>query len=352
MKNLLRILCVAALLLAVLSCAALADGLPSTGTVYVKNPDPTDRLNLRTEPRQGARSLGKYYSGVAVVLLGEAQNGYVKVRIDPFEGWMDAKYLATAGDVSEFVAMPQTTVTASSANLRAQPSYDADVLETVGKGMSVWVLGVRDDGWLHVSSMHSGFMRADLLSGEFSFHKDEGGATSGGNFSGGTSGGSTGGSIVSDGQLSWPNPTTVYNWDPKTRLNLREKPNSDSAVLGKYYSGTPVTLLEVPKDGWAHVQIGGTATGYMQTSYLNTVGSATRNDMPTPKIQNKGGSGLNLREKPDTSSKSLGLYKNGTQVSVMGVYGGWVHVVVDGKVGYMQADKFDTTNGLTYDAPK
>ena len=344
MKNRLRILCVAALLLAVFSCAALADGLPTHGTVYVSNPDPTDRLNLRVEPRQDALSLGKFYSGTPVELLGESKSGYVKVYCANMEGWMDERYLATAANS----AMPGTKVSASSANLRLQPSYDADVLGSYARNTDVTVMGVRDDGWLYVNAgSKAGYMRGDLLASEFSFHKDEGG-TSGGN----SSGGSTGGGIVSDGQLSWPNPTMVYNWDPKTRLNLREKPNSDSAVLGKYYSGTPVTLLEVPKDGWAHVQIGGTATGYMQTSYLAMVGVDVQNAMPTPKIQNKGGSGLNLREKPDTASKSLGLYKNGTQVSVMGVYGGWVHVTVDGKIGYMQADKFDTTNGLTYDAPK
>ena len=341
MKNLLRILCVAALLLAALSCAALADGLPSTGTAYVKNPDPTDRLNLRTEPRQDAISLGKYYTGVAVVLLGEQKNGYVKVKISPMEGWMDAHYLTT--EVVNADALPMTTVSASSANFRPQPSYNSDVLDTYTRGTEITVLGVRDDGWLHVqTSLGVGFMRADLLSDAFSFHKDESGSQSGGNASGSGTG----------GQTSSANTAVVSNADPKTRLNLREKPDSGSAVLGKYYSGTVVTLLDEPKDGWVRVQIGGTATGYMQTSYLVTNGTTVQSAMPTPTIKNKGGSGLNLREKPDTSSKSLGLYKNGTQVSVMGVYGGWVHVTVDGKVGYMQADKFDTTNGLTYDAPK
>ena len=340
MKHLLRTLCIASLLLALLASAALAATLPSKGTVYVKSTDPTDRLNLRAEPRKDALSLGKYYSGVAVELLGETQNGYVKVRIDPFEGWMDASYLATAGDVSEFAAIPQTTVTATSANLRAQPSYSAEVLTRVGEGVTVWVLGVRDDGWLHVDTGRMGFMRADLVSDEFSFHKGT---------AAGVTGGGQGGS---SGVTGAAGTAVVSNPDPKTRLNLREKPNGDAGVLGKYFSGTVVTLLEEPKDGWVRVQIAGTATGYMQTDYLVTGNANVASAMPTPKIKNTSGTGLNLRETPSTSAKSLGLYKNGTQVTVMGVYGGWVHVTVDGKVGYMQANKFDTANGLTNDPMK
>ena len=352
MKNLLRTLCLASLLLALLASAALADTLPTKGTAYVKSTDPTDRLNLRAEPRKDALSLGKYYSGVAVELLGEAKNGYVKVRIDPFEGWMDASYLATAGDVSEFAAIPQTTVTATSANLRAQPSYSAEVLARVGEGVTVWVLGVRDDGWLHVDTGRTGFMRDDLVSDEFSFHKGTAAGVAGGGQAGNVSGGAAGATGAAGGTVGAAGTAVVSNPDPKTRLNLREKPDGDAGVLGKYFSGTVVTLLEEPKNGWVRVQIAGTATGYMQTDYLMTGNANVTSAMPTPKIKNNGGTGLNLRETPSTSAKSLGLYKNGTQVTVMGVYGGWVHVTVDGKVGYMQADKFDTANGLTYDPIK
>ena len=327
-----RILCVVVTLaLLALSASALAaNGLPLTGVAFVHNPDPTDRLNLRTQPRQSALSLGKYYSGAEVTLLGEEKNGYVKVRVDPFEGWMDAAYLVSSDGIYND-ALPTTTVTASSANLREMPDESATFLLSAAKGETVTVLGVRDDNWLHVrAGGRRGFMRADLLADAYSFHKSEAGQAAAG---------ATGGALV-------------RNPDPQTRLNLRAAPDSSSDVLGKYFSGTEVVLLDAPKDGWVRVQIAGTATGYVQAQYLAMNGERVENAMPTPKIANKGGTGLNLREKPSTGTKSLGLYKNGTQVTVMGVYGGWVHVMVDGKVGYMQADKFDTDNGLTYEPMK
>ena len=340
-----KILCAvfALVLLALSGLALAANDLPLTGVSFVFNPDPTDRLNLRTEPRQSALSLGKYYSGTEVVLLGEEKNGYVKVRIDPLEGWMDIDFVVRREE-AYCDARPTTSVLTSDANLREQPSVDATVLKNIGHGETVVVLAVRADNWLHVQAGgRSGFMRADLLKDAFSYHKEQGSQSSSGGNAGASGGAGTAGAA---------DAAIVNNPDPKTRLNLRAAPNGDAEVLGKYFSGTSVTLLDAPKDGWAHVQIAGTATGYMQTKYLAMNGERVQSAMITPKIQNKSGTGLHLRQTPSTGAQSLGLYKNGTQVVVMGVYGGWVHVTIDGKVGYMQADKFDTDNGLTYEQMK
>lgn len=42
-----------------------ADCVNGSGYAMVKNPDPADRLHLRTEPTKSAASLGKYYTGHA-----------------------------------------------------------------------------------------------------------------------------------------------------------------------------------------------------------------------------------------------------------------------------------------------
>ena len=49
------------LLLVLTACAALAGGTSYTPgmTLYVNNPDPTDRLNLRTAPSRDAHAIGK-----------------------------------------------------------------------------------------------------------------------------------------------------------------------------------------------------------------------------------------------------------------------------------------------------
>ena len=70
MKKLLCALLLLSLLLT--CCAALADGgaLAPGSIAYVNNPNPTDRLNLRTKPSAQSVSLGKYYNGTWVTVLG------------------------------------------------------------------------------------------------------------------------------------------------------------------------------------------------------------------------------------------------------------------------------------------
>ena len=52
------------------------------------------------------------------------------------------------------------------------------------------------------------------------------------------------------------------------RLNLREKPDSASQTLGRYYNGTIVKVLN-KGDTWSQVVIDGLATGYMMNEYLD-----------------------------------------------------------------------------------
>ncbi len=61
----------------------------------VNNPNPEDRLHLRTEPSKGAPSLGKFYNGTPLTVL-ERKNGWTRIAIGDgrFTGWMMDKYLA------------------------------------------------------------------------------------------------------------------------------------------------------------------------------------------------------------------------------------------------------------------
>ncbi len=58
----------------------------------------------------------------------------------------------------------------------------------------------------------------------------------------------------------------VNNPNPKDRLHLREKPERGSASLGKFYTGTPVEVLE-RKGDWARVHLGH-LEGFMMRQYL------------------------------------------------------------------------------------
>ncbi len=56
-----------------------------------------------------------------------------------------------------------------------------------------------------------------------------------------------------------------------TRLNIREKPSTDAAILGKVEEGHAVKILEDAGDGWVHILYpdGGNIEGYVRLEYLS-----------------------------------------------------------------------------------
>ena len=136
------------------------------------------------------------------------------------------------------------------------------------------------------------------------------------------------------------------------RLHLREAPDKEARSLGRYYNGTIVTLLDNfdGRSEWTHVDICG-VQGYMMSQYLefspdlNQVFSC----LSLYEIANPNTGDLHLRSEPSTSSKSLGLYENGTLVAVIGVTGDWVHVYCGGQTGFMLHKHLRTAIGTSFD---
>lgn len=299
--------------------AEAADNRTSTITagtvVVVNNPNPDDRLNLRTKPSQDAPSLGKYYNGTYFDVLGVEKDGWVKVRVFDLEGYMMAKFLVPS-DQLQFGATTVPTVTiqnsgGSGLNLRKAQSMDSASLGLYKNGATVRVFGVSET-WCHVQTEDGavGFMLRERLSPVLEYQKQ-------------------GNSAVVD------NPASI------DRLNLRVSPSQDAPTLGKYYSGTVVDILSSDQNGWTKVRFH-SLEGYMMTKYLAfgqeqlTVASA----VPSVKVANTSGTGLNLRQDQSTTSASLGLYSNGSTVQVFGVSETWCHVQTeDGNVGFMLRER-------------
>jgi len=118
--------------------------------LYVNNPKPADRLNLRAQPRADSTSLGKYYNGVSVEVLSYLFDPWVKVRIGKTEGYMHKSYL-TAVPVAS--AIPTVKVNNPNArdrlNLRSGMSVLFVSMGKYSNGTRVEVLGV-SMGWYHV----------------------------------------------------------------------------------------------------------------------------------------------------------------------------------------------------------
>ena len=135
------------------------------------------------------------------------------------------------------------------------------------------------------------------------------------------------------------------------RLHLRALPSADSQSLGLFSNGTAV-LVENISGNWALVQVNG-QRGYMSLSCLTTVPPAIPTVTPVPTeyttlyVQTGNSGKLHLREYASQNARSLGLYPNGTAVTVTARSGQWAYVNVGGVYGYMMLKFLSAASPVT-----
>ncbi len=296
---------------------ACADG---QSIAYVNNPNPADRLHLRTSMSVNSTSLGKYYNGTAVTVMSE-QNGWTQVQIGTLNGYMQSRYLSASPVQSAQPVVKISNNEGSGLNLRYGQNTSTRNQGLYKNGTQVTVLGLTDS-WCHVDiNGKTGFMVRIKLSPTPQYDLD----------------------AKPDANL---NTRYVRNPNPNDRLHLRTGASKSALSLGKYYNGTPVTVLS-EQDNWAYVQVG-TLNGYMWTPYLSK--DYVQSAQPIVTVNNVSGTGLHLRGGQSTESTDLGLYKNGTQAVVLGLSEGWCHVEVNGQTGFMLREKL--TPELKFDLTK
>lgn len=300
-KNIARI-CAAALLMALLPVLALAaDFAVVTG----------GRLNLRQYASTSSSSLGKYASGAWVEIRGTGSNGFMYVKtMDGKSGYMAQNYLKTA------VAANQATVKYANGgyvNLRSGPALTYSVVTRVTSGAQITVVNDSYE-WNYVSL---------VINGQTVY------------------------GYMHDSFLDRSTSTSVVTTRNGGKVNVRSGPNSNYSSVGKLASGTQVTVL-LKGNGWYYVS-GGGITGFMSTQYLSGSGSTVGSNTGNGSGSSSGTTGvqiayvnnpkstqvLNLRETASQTSRSIGQYRNGTQVRVISKGGTWSEVYVGTKHGYM-----------------
>lgn len=303
-----------ALLLTLAPLAALADTF-----AVVRG----GRLNLREYPSTGSRSLAKYSSGTWVRLVEPANDSmWWSVRtMDGRSGYMSSSYLDQANGVN------QGTVRYANGgyvNLRSGPSLDTSVVMRVTSGSTVYI---QDESyeWNSVYVLVNG-------SAVYGYMHD---------------------SFIDKGTT-----TATVTTRNGGRVNVRSGPSSSYGSVGTLPSGTRVTVLK-KGNGWYHVAANG-LKGFMSTQYLSGTGSTVGS--------NTGGSTtsrvacvnnprstqvLNLRESPSQSARSIGQYRNGTQVKVVAYGQTWCEVYVGTRHGYMMTRylSFDGSYTPSYSQP-
>ena len=133
--------------------------LDRTNWAVVNNPNPTDRLHLRTEPDRKSVSLGKFYNRTPVY-VDEIRDEWAHVTIGrDLSGWMMTKYLAFGADMDKVeCAFPQLSLIEKyQENVADELAYDYYVFDAPNMsatktlwnwGEECYLIGVIDDFYM------------------------------------------------------------------------------------------------------------------------------------------------------------------------------------------------------------
>ena len=195
-------------------------------------------------------------------------------------------------------------------NLRQQPSLSAKVLGQFPTGTLVEIIEAGDE-WHRVEVAGlEGYMMAKFLN--------------------------TGSSRIE---------ATVHT-NTGIGLNLREEPNTTSAIITSVKNGDTVTVLQKSSD-WCRVSVNG-QEGFMSTKFLAFPKAPVTSTGKVAVVNNpRDTQVLNLRQTASLDAKVLDYYRNGVKVTILQSGDIWHKVQVeDGKIGFMMA-KFLKMTGDT-----
>lgn len=324
-------------------CPARAEGWQSAGQgIYdYALVQGTSRVNLRKGPGTQYDVLTAVDEYSWVGLLSKQDDWYaIYVPALRQSGYMSANYLKLGEtpvlSTSGVVKNPGAT---QFLNLRAYPSYDAQVLGIFYNGAAFSLLSDAGNGWLQV-----------LIGQQVGYFRKEYVQLSG-----------------SSGQNAY------YIQSPNSGgVNLRNAPFlNGSSVISQHPAGTQVSvLLSSPVSGaYWKVAVNG-VTGYMDSRYLvrssgaygqsgsgagGSASCAGASGAARPKTQGyatvhnpKATQYLNLRAQPSTTAKVVAQYKNGVRFEVIQAGEVWTKVYgsATGNIGYFMT-QFLSLSGVS-----
>ncbi len=321
-----------ALALLMMLTALLAAGLPPAAAepvsdvyAYVVN---TSWLNIRSGPGLGYEVLGQALRDEPVQILSyEGGSTWVSARVvsSGIVGFMDSTYLSstpggtvpstpsvTSAPIVPMISSPinmravvKNPVATQFLNLRQYASYSAPVLGIYYNGTPMTVIN-ETDGWYYVQmdSGLRGYFRREYVS--FDIDSSAPGIPS-----------------VID---------TAVITSSGGRVNVRQGPGYNYAVIASYYPGKQVSVYSRSGTFW-QVSVDG-LIGYIDRNFLRASGSGGSTGSGNATV--KGSGSLNLRALPDTSARVLGQYRPGTAVKVTAQGLDWCAVTIPstGAKGY------------------
>ena len=133
-------------------------------------------------------------------------------------------------------------------------------------------------------------------------------------------------------------------------LNVRTAPSVSSAVIGKLSEGDKY-IANRSEDEWIEIDYNG-QKGWVNNTYVTIVEhNATKTPAPSPSLKEKmfiiSVDALNVRAKPDLSSKKIGQVNKGDQFKVLASDHQWVQVELEGgKKGWLYSFYGNLSNAV------
>lgn len=293
----------------------------------------TDMLNLRGQGSATSEWLGSYPRGTWVQITGSQNNFYRVLTPDGRTGYMSKNYI-DAVDSADRVWTVEVINPNGGAflNFRAQPSYNAPVLDIFYNGVPLRATGL-SNGWYTVQiNGQTGYVRSEY---------------------------------VLDHGTRYASSTVATIKTPNSGgLNLRSGPGMNYPVIDQFAGDRYVSVL-AEGDGWWCVAIDG-QVGYMSDDYLvkglqsardiaagSTGGGSWSGGTPYAVVSNpKSTQALNLRQYPSTASQVLDKLYNGERLWVDELGSEWCAVThqdtgVSGYVMTKYVTLYNTSSTLT-----
>lgn len=124
-------------------------------------------------------------------------------------------------------------------------------------------------------------------------------------------------------------------------LTLRTQPSADATVMALTAQDTLVVVGEKLDEGWYKVVYRG-ATGYMPAESL----SFSEKHEGSFGSGSTFGSGVRMLEGANEAARVIGIFEHGTEMQVLGVFGGWYKVKCGSQTGFIFSDYFALNGGV------
>lgn len=140
--------------------------------------------------------------------------------------------------------------------------------------------------------------------------------------------------------------------DVTNYVNVRQEPNTDSAILGKIYDGAVAQIMTTVGEGddmWFQI-ISGNVEGYIKAEYFIHGDEATAvMDQYVSKYIVVNADRLNVREGQTTDSRRIGYVCAGEELKLIEDCGEWLHVQYTDEIkGYVAAQYVTIHEEYTY----